>query len=83
MRQMEEKEIEQRVKRIICETLRLQSEAVENDSDLISDLGADSLDSVRVQMAIEEEFEIAIPEDVANELNKVGDYVAYVRKQVI
>lgn len=80
---MEEKEIEQRVKRIICETLRLQSEAVENDSDLISDLGADSLDSVRVQMAIEEEFEIAIPEDVANELNKVGDYVAYVRKQVI
>ena len=83
MRQMEEKEIEQRVKRIICETLRLQSEAVENDSDLISDLGADSMDSVRVQMAIEEEFEIAIPEDVANELNKVGDYVAYVRKQVI
>ena len=83
MRQMEEKEIEQRVKRIICETLRLQSEAVENDSDLIIDLGADSLDSVRVQMAIEEEFEIAIPEDVANELNKVGDYVAYVRKQVI
>ena len=79
---MEEKEIEQRVKRIICETLRLQSEAVENDSDLISDLGADSLDSVRVQMAIEEEFEIAIPEDVANELNTVGDYVGYVRKQV-
>ena len=80
---MEEKEIEQRVKRIICETLRLQSEAVEDDSDLISDLGADSLDSVRVQMAIEDEFEIVITEDIANELNTVGDYVAYVRKKVM
>ena len=79
---MEEKEIEQRVKRIICETLRLQSEAVENDSDLIRDLGADSLDSVRVQMEIEEEFEITIPEEVANELNTFGDYVGYVIKQV-
>lgn len=79
---MEEKEIEQRVKRIICETLRLQSEAVENDSDLIRDLGADSMDSVRVQMEIEEEFEITIPEEVANELNTFGDYVGYVIKQV-
>ncbi len=82
MRQMEENEIEQLVKRIICDTLRLQPEAVENASDLIRDLGADSLDSVRVQMEIEEEFEIAIPEDVANELNTVGDYVGYVRKRV-
>ena len=80
---MEEKEIEQRVKRIICDTLRLQSESVENASDLISDLGADSLDSVRVQMAIEDEFEIVITEDIANELNTVGDYVAYVRKKVM
>lgn len=79
---MEEKEIEQRVKRIICDTLHLQSEAVENTSDMIRDLGADSLDSVVVQMAIEEEFEIAIPEEVANELKTVGDYVGYVRKQV-
>ena len=79
---MEENEIDQRVKRIICDTLRLQSETVENASDLIRDLGADSLDSVRVQIAIEEEFEIAIPEDVANELNTVGDYFGYVRKQV-
>ena len=79
---MEEKEIDKRVKRIICDTLRLQSETLENASDLIRDLGADSLDSVRVQIAIEEEFEIAIPEDVANELNTVGDYVGYVRKQV-
>lgn len=79
---MEENEIDKRVKRIICDTLRLQSETVENASDLIRDLGADSLDSVRVQIAIEEEFEIAIPEDVANELNTVGDYVGYVRKQV-
>lgn len=79
---MEENEIETRVKRIICDTLRLQSEAVENASDLIRDLGADSLDSVSVQMALEEEFEIAIPEEVANELNTVGDYIAYAKKQV-
>lgn len=79
---MEENEIEQRVKRIICDTLRLQSEDVKNASDLISDLGADSLDSVRVQMAIEKEFEVAITDEVANELNTVGDYVGYVRKQV-
>lgn len=79
---MEENEIEQRVKRIICNTLRLQSESVDNESDLIIDFGADSLDSVRVQMEIEEEFDITIPEDVANELNTVGDYVGYVRKQV-
>ena len=79
---MEENEIDKRVKRIICDTLRLQSETVENASDLIRDLGADSLDSVRVQMAIEEEFKIAIPEEVSDELNTVGDYVGYVRKQV-
>lgn len=79
---MEENEIETRVKRIICDTLRLQSEAVENASDLIRDLGADSLDSVSVQMALEEEFEIAIPEEIANELNTVGDYIAYMKKQV-
>lgn len=79
---MEENEIEQRVKRIICDMLRMQSESVENESDLIRDFGADSLDSVRVQMAIEEEFEITIPEEVANELNTVGDYVGYVRNQV-
>ena len=80
---MEENEIEQRVKYIICDMLRLQPESVENASDLISDLGADSLDSVRVQMAIEDEFEIVITEDIANELNTVGDYVAYVRKKVM
>ena len=80
---MEENEIEQHVKRIICDMLRLQPESVENASDLISDLGADSLDSVRVQMAIEDEFEIVITEDIANELNTVGDYVAYVRKKVM
>ena len=80
---MEENEIEQRVKHIICDMLRLQPESVENASDLISDLGADSLDSVRVQMAIEDEFEIVITEDIANELNTVGDYVAYVRKKVM
>ena len=79
---MEENEIEQRVKRIICNTLRLQSESVDNESDLIIDFGADSLDSVRVQMEIEEEFDITIPEEVANELNTVGDYIGYVRKQV-
>lgn len=79
---MEENEIEQRVKRIICDNLRLQPESVENASDLIIDLGADSLDSCGVQIAIEAEFKIVIPEDVANELNTVGDYVAYVRKQV-
>ena len=80
---MEENEIEQRVKHIICDMLSLQPESVENASDLISDLGADSLDSVRVQMAIEDEFEIVITEDIANELNTVGDYVAYVRKKVM
>ena len=80
---MEENEIEQLVKRIICDTLRLQPEAVENASDLIRDLGAASPDSDRVQMAIEEECEIAITEDIANELNTVGDYVAYVRKKVM
>lgn len=79
---MEEKEIEQRVKRIICDSLRLQSESVKTSDDLVGDLGADSLDEISVQMAIEDGFGIVIPEDAATELNTVGDYVDYVRKQV-
>lgn len=77
---MEEKEIEQRVKRIICDELCIRHGTIERSSDLIRDLGADSLDSVKVKMEIEKEFNIVIQEDVTGELDTVGGLIDYVVK---
>ena len=75
---MSEKSIEARVIDIIVEQLGVNKEQVTNDAKFIEDLGADSLDTVELVMALEEEFNKYIPDDVAEKLQSVGDVIKFV-----
>jgi acyl carrier protein len=75
---MAEKTIEQRVKDIIVEQLGVNPDQVTPDAKFIEDLGADSLDTVELVMALEEEFGSEIPDEQAEKLQSVGDVVKYI-----
>ena len=72
---------EARVKEIITNELGVEPEKVTNDASFVDDLGADSLDTVELVMAFEEEFGIDIPDEDAEQMVTVGDAIAYLRKQ--
>ncbi len=72
--------IEQKVKEIIVEQLNVTPDQVKNESKFIDDLGADSLDTVELVMAFEEEFGIEVPDEEAEKLLCVNDIVAYIKK---
>jgi acyl carrier protein len=78
---MAEKSIEQRVKDIIVEQLGVKPEQVTPEAKFIEDLGADSLDTVELVMALEEEFGNEIPDEQAEKLQSVGDVIKYVEEQ--
>src|SRR4026208_1487166 len=71
--------IEQRVKKIIAEQLGVNEAEIKNDSSFVDDLGADSLDTVELVMALEEEFETEIPDEEAEKLTTVQNPIDYVR----
>ena len=71
---------EQRVKEIITEQLGVSAAQVTPEASFIDDLGADSLDTVELVMALEEEFEIEIPDEDAEKMTTVRDAVEYLRK---
>jgi len=73
--------IEQRVKEILCEQLDVSMGKVVPEADLVDDLGADSLDTVELVMAFEEEFNFEIADEDAERLKTVGDVVAYLKKK--
>ncbi len=75
---MSDSNIEEKVKSIIVEQLGVNEEQVTTDAKFIEDLGADSLDTVELVMAFEEEFGIEVPDEEAEKLQKVGDVVSYV-----
>jgi acyl carrier protein len=75
---MAEKSVEQRVKEIIVEQLGVNADQVTPDAKFIEDLGADSLDTVELVMALEEEFGKEIPDEEAEKLQSVGDVIKYV-----
>ncbi len=68
-------DIEQRAIKVISEQLGVEKEKVLLNSQLIADLGADSLDNVELIMAIEEEFDVEIPDDVAENIVTVRDVI--------
>ena len=72
--------IEDKVKDIIVEQLGVNEEQVTPDAKFIDDLGADSLDTVELVMAFEEEFDIEVPDEEAEKLTSVGDVINYVEK---
>ncbi len=73
--------IEAKVKEIIVENLGVDSEKVTRDASFVEDLGADSLDTVELVMAFEEEFDIEIPDEDAEKLTTVGEAVTYLEKK--
>ena len=70
----------ERVKKIVVEHLNVDAEKVTDTASLIEDLGADSLDTVELVMAFEEEFGIEIPDDAGESIVTVGDAVKYIDK---
>ncbi len=78
---MAEKSIEQRIKDIIVEQLGVNPDQVTPEAKFIEDLGADSLDTVELVMALEEEFGSEIPDDEAEKLTSVGDVNRYIEEQ--
>ena len=73
-------DIESRVKKIVIDQLGVEAEKVVAGASFIDDLGADSLDTVELVMAFEEEFGCEIPDDAAEKIQTVGDAVKFLEK---
>jgi acyl carrier protein len=74
--------VEDKVKNIIAEQLGVKKEEIKPESSFTDDLGADSLDTVEVVMALEEEFGIEIPDEDAEKITTVGDSVKYIENKL-
>lgn len=72
-------DIEQRVKKIVAEQLGVNEADVKMESSFVDDLGADSLDTVELVMALEEEFECEIPDEEAEKITTVQQAVDYIK----
>ena len=71
--------VEERVKKIIVEQLGANADEVVTESAFVEDLGADSLDTVELVMAFEEEFDIEIPDEDAEKIQTISDAISYIR----
>ncbi|SFG18978.1 acyl carrier protein [Palleronia marisminoris] len=79
---MSDNDIEKRVRNKVVEHLGVEEEKVTENASFIDDLGADSLDTVELVMAFEEEFGIEIPDDAAENIQTFGDAVNYIKGAV-
>jgi acyl carrier protein len=78
---MSEKSIEEKVKDIIVEQLGVNAEQVTTTASFTEVLGADSLDTVELVMAFEEEFGVEVPDEDAEKLQSVGDVIKYIEEK--
>ena len=74
--------IDERVKSIVVKQLGVKEDDVKNESKFIDDLGADSLDTVELVMALEEEFETEIPDEEAEKITTVQEAIDYINKKL-
>ena len=74
--------VEQRIKKIIAENLDVEEDEVTNEASFVDDLGADSLDTVELGMAFEEEFGIEIPDEDAEKILTVGKAIDYIKDKM-
>ena len=74
--------IEQRVKKIVAEQLGVNEADIKNESSFVDDLGADSLDTVELVLALEEEFECEIPDEDAEKITTVQQAIDYVNANI-
>jgi acyl carrier protein len=74
--------VEERVKKIVMEQLGVKDEEVVNEASFVDDLGADSLDTVELVMALEEEFECEIPDEEAEKITTVQQAIEYINAHI-
>jgi acyl carrier protein len=74
--------VESKIKTIIAEQLGVKPEEVTPTASFVDDLGADSLDTVELIMALEEEFNVEIPDEDAEKMKTVGDAIKYIEEKV-
>ena len=72
--------VEERVVDIVSEQLGVDKDKITRDTHFVNDLGADSLDTVELVMELEEEFDISIPEEAAEKIQRVGEAVDFIEK---
>ena len=77
---MTEQEIETKVIKIVSEQMSVEKETITRDTSFTNDLNADSLDTVEMVMALEEEFEIQIPDDQSEKIHTVGQAIDMIHK---
>ena len=70
--------IEERVRKIVVEQLGVKQDELKNDASFVDDLGADSLDTVELVMALEEEFETEIPDEEAEKITTIQEAIDYI-----
>lgn len=70
----------EKVKQLICDQLGKSPDKVNEDTKIVEDLGADSLDVVELLMSLEDEFGLSLPDEVAMQLKTVGDIVKYIEE---
>ena len=75
-------QIEQKVREIIVEQLGVDPEQVTQEASFVDDLGADSLDTVELVMALEEEFDLEIPDEDAEKITPVGEAIEYIERNM-
>jgi len=73
--------VEEKIKSIIAEQLGVKADEVTPQASFIDDLGADSLDTVELIMALEEEFSVEIPDEDAEKMTTVGDAIKYIEEK--
>ncbi len=71
--------IEERVKKIVVEQLGVKDDEIKSDASFVDDLGADSLDTVELVMALEEEFETEIPDEEAEKITTIQQAIDYIK----
>ncbi|MEI6188148.1 MAG: acyl carrier protein [Alphaproteobacteria bacterium] len=71
-------DIEERVKKIVAKNLDVENSRITPEASFVEDFGADSLDQVELVMAFEEEFDVQIPDDVAEKIKTVADAVKFI-----
>ena len=74
-------DVAERVKKIVVEHLSVDADKVKAEASFIDDLGADSLDTVELVMAFEEEFGVEVPDEDAEKLQSVGDVIKYIEEK--
>ena len=72
--------VQERVKNIIVEQLGVEADQVKPEAQFVNDLGADSLDTVELIMALEEEFDIEMPDEKAEKIKTVGEAIDYIEQ---